>query len=270
MRRVADGIVLSWLLFSLPAVAGVEIETRTKQFDGDGRKTHLTIWVDGNRLVAEPRKASAPSSRRRIVYLAERDVMWFIDRDRQTYYQLDPESAETTAAQVSDLKEDLSAALEGLDPEIRGKAEGLLGKLETGEVDPLGEVDFRERGEVGSYADVACARYDLIAREKRVAEMCVADWAAAGAGAAVRPLVPALTKFLRTSFEPLARELPMVQPLLAWTALEDTPGLPLLTRTFSDGQPESETKVRGIRQVDVDAGRFELPEGYARSWVPPF
>ena len=24
--------------------------------------------------------------------------MWFIDRERETYYQLDPESAETTAA----------------------------------------------------------------------------------------------------------------------------------------------------------------------------
>lgn len=270
MTRAVVGLLLSLPWFALPAAAGVEIETRTRSLDDSGRKTHYTIWIDGDRLVAEPRKADAPPARRRIVYRGDRELMWFIDTKRATYYQLDPASAETTASQVSSLKKDLSAALEGLDPAVRGKAESLLGKLETGEVDPLEEVSLRERGESGRYAEVSCARYDVLAQEKRVAEICVADWDATGPAAATRPLVPALTRFLRKSFEPLARELPMLDPLLVWTALEDTPGFPLQTRSYSDDEPDSETLVRAIREVDVDASRFELPEGYARSWVPPF
>jgi len=270
MKRAVVCLLLSLACFALPAAAGVEIETRTRSLEGSGGKKHLTIWVDGDRLVAEPRKAEAPPSRRRIVYLAERETMWFIDTKRATYYQLDPESAETTAAQVSGLKKDLAAALEGLDPEVRGKAENLLGKLETGEMNPREEVRLRERDESGRYADLPCARYDVLAKEKRLAEICVADWTSVGPAAATRPLVPALSRFLRTSFEPLARELPVLAPMLAWTALEDTPGFPLHTRSYSDDEPDSETWVRAIREVEVDAARFELPEGYARSWVPPF
>jgi hypothetical protein len=270
MKPAVAGLVLLVSSLSLPALAGVEIETRTRSLGGSGGKSHYTIWVDGDRLVAEPRKANAPPARRRIVYRADRDLMWFIDTKRATYYQLDPASAATTASQVSNLKKDLATALEGLDPEIRGKAEQLLGKLETGEVDPREEVSLRERGESGRYAEIPCARYDVLAREKRMAEICVADWAASGSAAAARPLVPALSKFLRASLEPLARELPVVEPLLAWTALEDSPGLPLQTRSYSDDEPDSETLVKAIREVEVDASRFELPEGYARSWVPPF
>ena len=43
-----------------------------------------------------------------------------------------------------------------------------------------------------------------------------------------------------------------------------------LRELLTDDEPDSETWVRAIREVEVDAARFELPEGYARSWVPPF
>lgn len=270
MKRLAAVLLLSFSGFAVPTLGGVEIETRTRSLDGSSGKTHLTIWVEGDRLVAEPRKPGSPPSRRRIVYHADRDVMWFIDHKRATYYQLDPESAAATASQVSGLKKDLAAALEGLDPEIRGKAEKVLGKLDSGEVDPREEVSLRERGELGRYADVACARYDVLAQEKRVAELCIADWEATGPAAVTRPLVPAFTRFLRTSLEPLAKELPIVAPLLRWTALDDTQGLPLQTRSYSDDEPDTETLIKAIREVEVEPARFELPKGYARSWVPPF
>ena len=270
MKSVATGLLLLLPWLALPGLAGVQIETRTRSLDGSSGKTHFTIWIDGDRLVGEARKADSPPARRRIVYLADRDLMWFIDTKRATYYQLDPESAAATASQVSGLKDDLAAVLAGLDPEVRGKAEKLLGKLETDEADPVQDVQLSERGELGRYADVACARYDVLAQEKRVAELCVADWAATGPAAVARPLVPRFSRFLRTTLEPLARELPIVAPLLTWTALEDAPGLPLQTRSYSDDEPDSETLVKSIREVEVDARRFELPEGYARSWVPPF
>jgi hypothetical protein len=266
----AAGLLLSWSMLAAPATGGVEIETRTRSLDGGSGKTSYTFWLEADRLAAEPRRPGTPPARRRIVYLAEQDLMWFIDTKRETYYQLDQAGAEATASQVKGLKEDLASVLAGLDPEVRGRAEKLLGKLETDGSAPLPEVSLRERGELGSYAGVACARHDVIAEEKRLGEICVADWESAGAAAEAKPLIPSLIHFIRTSLEPLARELPMIEPLLAIGALEGTPGLPLQTRTFSDDEPDTETLVKAIREVQVDADLFTLPEGYARSWVPPF
>ena len=41
-------------------------------------------------------------------------------------------------------------------------------------------------------------------------------------------------------------------------------------RSVDDDGKASETVVTKVEPANVDAALFELPAGYARSWIPPF
>ena len=45
--------------------------------------------------------------------------------------------------------------------------------------------------------------------------------------------------------------------------------MPLLVRTSEKGGSR-DTVVTSIAEAPVDAALFELPAGFARSWIPPF
>jgi hypothetical protein len=53
-----------------------------------------------------------------------------------------------------------------------------------------------------------------------------------------------------------------------WEGLEKIDGYPVLTRTFKDGKPDTESVLHSARSVALNAANFEPPVGYKRKEMP--
>jgi hypothetical protein len=268
LRLVA---LMAAALLASAAQAGVRVELRSAPTPpAKGKATRYVIWVDGGRLAAElVRRDGAPVTRR-IVFRSAEDLVWLVDSKRQTYYQLDPASAQQAASQVAGLRQGLESGLESLSPEQRAAVRDLLGELAKPPQGPAPEYHLRERGELGRYAEIACARQDVLDGERAIAELCLADYGKPPLVREQLAAVPALGGFLQRTLAPLLREFPSLRPLAPLAALSGVDGVPLLVRSGSEKGESRDTVVTSIAEAPVDAALFELPAGFARSWIPPF
>jgi|GEM_PF-3558235 len=252
--------------------AAVRLDVRSAEVGGDAARRPLeyVVWIDGPRLAAEPKPRAGAPATRRIVYRADQDRAWLVDTARRTYYQVDPASAQQAASQVAGLRKGLASGLESLTPEQRKAVQDLLGELSKPPTRPPGEVTLRERGETGRYAELACERHDVMEGARRLAELCLAAY---GRGPLTREAVaavPALGGFVRRTLEPLAQEFAALRGVAAFGVLDRVDGFPLAVHAFEENGARRETVVTRIQEGAVDATLFELPQGYARSWIPPF
>lgn len=273
MRAIAAFLAAALLLLAPAAQAGVRIELTSASSggkDGKARKARYQVFVDGQRLAVELARRDGSPATRRIVFRGGEDVAWLVDHERRSYFQVDPKSAEQTASQVGGLRDGIEQGLESLSPDQRAAVQDLLGELAKPSPRPLPEYRLRERGELARYAEIACARYDVLEGEKVVAETCLADYGKPPLVREQLAAVPALGDFLRRTLEPLAREFPSLLPLAPWTALDAVQGFPLRLRSVEEDGATSESTVTRIEAAAVDPALFALPEGYARSWIPPF
>lgn len=273
VRAIAAFLGAALLLLAPAAGAGVRIEltsTSSGGKDGKARTARYHVFVDGSRLAVELARRDGSRPKRRIVFRGGDDVAWLVDHERRSYFQVDPKSAEQTAEQVGGLRDGIEQGLESLSPEQREAVRDLLGELARPAARPMPEYRLRERGELARYADIACARHDVLEGEKVIAETCLADYGKPPLVREQLAAVPALGDFLRRTLEPLAREFPSLLPLTPWTALDSAQGFPLRLRSVADDGAVTETTVTGIEPAPVDPALFALPEGYARSWIPPF
>jgi hypothetical protein len=271
--RTRCALLAAALLLAAPAGAGVRLELRSTSAEADGKtKTYrYEVWIDGPRLAAELARRDGRPPTRRIVFKSGEDVLWLLDHKRQTYFQVDPQSAAQTASQVSGLRQGIDQGLGSLTPEQRAAVQELLGELaKPAPAGPLPEYRLRERGELGRYAELPCAQHDVLEGERAVAELCLADYGKPPLVREQLAAVPALGGFLRRTLEPLAAQFPSLRALAPYTSLDAIQGLPLRVESAQEGGGRSETVVTKIEPASVDPALFALPAGYARSWIPPF
>jgi hypothetical protein len=262
---------LASLLAAAGATAAVRVELSSVEEGGKaGKPLRYVVWVDGPKLAVELRRKNDAPPKRRIVFRSDRDLAWLVDLQRRTYYQLDPASAQQVASQVAGLRQGLEQGLESLTPEQRQAARELLGELAAAPPAQAPEYHLREKGELGRYAEIACARHDVLDGAKRVAELCLADYGKPPLSREKLAAVPALGGFLRRTLEPLLRQFPSLAPVAPFAALDSVQGVPLLVRSFGAKGETRETTVTRLSEEPADASLFELPDGFARSWIPPF
>jgi len=277
--RAAAGLTLvGTLVVALAAApaatAGVRLElsseTRAAGSGGAAAPQHFVVWIDGARLAAEPARPGGPLAGRRVVFRAHEDVAWLIDTGARSYFQLDPASAQQTAAQVAGLRDGVARGVEGLTPEQQARVRELLGDLAApvrGSAPPALRV--QPTGERATQAGLACAQQAVFEGERRVALACVATAASSPLARASAAPLPALGSFARRTLGPLAQAFPSLAALAPLAALERLGGLPLAVVSAEPGAGARQTKVLRIAETAVDPALFELPAGYTRSALPP-
>ena len=257
------------LAFAEDADAGMKLRLRSQAVGKEGKSQSYEVWLDGPSLAIELVRRNPDAPKRRIVFRGNEQRALLIDDGKQTYYQLDPESAKSIASQVAGLKQGLNQGLESLTPEQREAVQELLGELAKPPAGPPPDYKLRERGELGRYADVACARNDVLDGGEVVAEVCLADYGKPPITREAFAAIPALGTFSRKTLEPLVGQFPSLSAVAPYAALDQVQGVPLAVKSSDDGELR-ETFVKSIEQTAVDPALFELPAGYARSWIPPF
>lgn len=228
------------------------------------------VWIDGTRLAAQPAQREGSRPARWAIFRGAEDVAWLVDPAQHSYFQLDPKSAEAAASQIAGLRDGVAQGLELLSPEQREAAKDFLGDLASAPPAAPPSLQVRSRGEPARHAGLACTRHDVLERERRVAELCLAAYGTGPLSRERAAALPALVSFLRRTLAPLVRELASLRPLSPLAGLGPIEGFPLAAHAAEPGGPERALVVVRVEEKAVDPARFELPAGYSRSLVPPF
>jgi len=256
--------LVALLLAAAPAGAGVEIDLEAKRLDGERAPESATLQMAGERLTTRIPE-SDEGRMYRMIYRGKREVLWLLDEQKRTFFQVDP----TTTAQVATLKKSVQEGLQNLPPERREALGQLLGDFMPEEPPPQPPVEIRARGEKDVLLGYSCEWHDVLQESEKVLETCVAEWEQGDLTRENLAAVPSLAGFLEKTLEPLLAQFPGLRGLSPLALLARVPGLPMLTRTFEDGSAVTETAVTRLEQKDIDPARFKIPEGYQQSLLPP-
>ena len=150
---------------------------RRRRLPRSGKTLRYVVWIDGPRLAAElARKNGAPTTRR-IVFRSARTWCGSSTRSARPTTSSIRQSAKQAASQVAGLRQGLEQGLGSLTPEQRAAVQRPARRARRSRRrGPLPEYRLRERGELGRYAEIACARHDVLEGERAVAELCLADY----------------------------------------------------------------------------------------------
>jgi hypothetical protein len=108
--------------------------------------------------------------------------------------------------------------------------------------------------------DLRCRIWEVSAGGMKVGELCIAAPGSLPGGEQLLPTMRQLSEFAdrcAQSTERAARE----SVIALWTSLGATNGIPLLARSFLDGQPLVEVRLTAVRADSVPVTAFELPAG---------
>jgi hypothetical protein len=253
------------LLLAAPAGAGIEMDLEARRLDRDRPSESATVLLAGKRLATRVPEGNGDEGSYRLIFRGDRDVLWILDEERRTFFEVDP----TTANQVAGLKKSVQEGLETLSPERREALGKLLGDLMPEEPPPQQPVQTTARGDKEVILGYACEWYDVAREGEKVLETCVADWEQGELTRANLAAVPALAGFLNRTLEPLLAQFPGLRRLSPLALLAELPGLPLLTRTFENGAARTETAVTRLERKQLGTEPFRIPEGYQQSLLPP-
>ena len=262
MRRMLIActlLVLAWT----GAWPGVVIEMEDKNPDTGASAPIDTIYAQGEMLRMD---SSARGSGRMSIIFRD-DTLWMVNHDEKSCQTIDKEGMEQLSAQLGGVMKQMEAELAKLPPEQRAMMEEMMkskmpaGMAGAGTAGPPRRIEVGAVEKVGEYS---CTLHTLFAGDDKVWEIC----------AAPEKALPAATSEALGAFRAMSRFAEQLRDALQQGPLADmiaTPfneltevnGLPIRVRSFDRGQITNESILKSIASQELDAGVFNVPDGYA-------
>lgn len=253
MKRIHIYAVLLGLA-SIPAQAGVRIETVTRNVATGKEGAVQKIYVQGGALRTETSDGD--------IVLFRDDTIYQIDNADRSYRAMDKATMQKLGGTLSAAMQKMQAQLAQLPPAQRAQIEQLTGRLGGAGQQP----DVYETVDTGRSDTVAghsCRNWQIKRNGAVDSEVCVVPYASLGG----KEDIQALLKKMSEMFESLAQSVPQLSSQLgsAMHAYTRINGYPVRTRDFTDGKPDSEEDVlKTWQEAAIPASMFEVPAGYKR------
>lgn len=220
------------------AGAGTEVETQTRQANGEAEPGHALF--DGRRV-----RIDVSDGRRAFVYRGDEGLIWVIDHKRKNYLEVaQPSAAGLAAVARSRLKGEQQAAVDvaaGIDPKL----------------------EVRKTGERSSVTGIACDELEIYQGGQRVADVCLASYADAGVSRESFSGVGEVQELLQGVLAAFLDDEGRSEALVGLESFGRLDGVPMRVRSYSGSDVESETVVTKIQSKALPKSAFELPQGYS-------
>jgi hypothetical protein len=238
--------------------AGTLITTETRKLGVEAPRVQRTeVRVDGDRLRVEP-EGSATT----VIYRGDRRLVWLLNHEEKTFLQVDRGTTTAIAQNLKAANEALRERTRNLPPEQRQAIERMLDGTLGAPPAPEPAITTRDTGRRDRVRNIECAELEVLRGVERVAEVCIAEFEAAGITRATFDVVRELALFLRESVAAMAPRVFEQDGMDALDSFQQVDGVPLRVRAFEEGKPATETMVTAIEPRSFVGADFELPEGY--------
>lgn len=245
------GLASTW---AAPAFAGTEMHMSIQDLDSKTTAPLRTFTQDGKLRVEEGE---------RVVMIFRDKALYALDTQERTYHVLDQKTMQQLADQLNPVFKQMQEQLAQLPPEQRAQMEQLMG----GQIPGMGappRVEMRRTARNGEYGGHACRYVEVMENGTLSDEVCVTDakrLPGADEFMAVAKEMSALMKQFTSAIQ--IPGLAQVTERYS-TQFDELGGIPVFTRHYADGKPDSETRLESIRSHSLPAALFEIPQGYTR------
>jgi hypothetical protein len=226
------------------------------------------------KIVSGPSKGKMPGE---MVYRGDKRQMIVVDHGEKAYMIMDRDTFEKVAAQMpggedggakmQEAMKELEKQMEDLGPEERKMMEKILkDKMPPGAA--LGgksaKPEYRKTKDKEDMGGYPCVRYDVYSGEEKTQELWVTDWKNIEGSAELKAVFEDMAVFyaeMMKSLDQIAGGMIGAErnPMEDFANID---GFPVVSRTFEGGELTSETTLKSVSEVDLNAGEFDAPEGY--------
>jgi hypothetical protein len=248
---------LLFLAQTLMAVAhaGTKLETVNRDLSG-GRTTTINTWAQGGmmRVETQPNESAM---------IFKDDTIYAISHKDKTYIAMDRASMKRMADQINPHLKMLQEQMKNMSPEQRAQMEKMLGRSLPG-ADGEAKQEIKRTSRTDKINGYSCTFVEVRENAVLTDEMCVAPSSALKGSAELMASAKKMTAMMQEMMASM--DAPWLKQMAQKQVqnFEQLGGIPVLSRHFVDGKPQSETTVNNISSEAVAATLFEIPAGYTK------
>ncbi|HEY4366530.1 MAG TPA: hypothetical protein VGN07_04790 [Steroidobacteraceae bacterium] len=249
-------LTLTMTLATMTAQAGALLKTKVHDIASNNDSETLLYAQDGNLRVetGDAQKSYA---------IFSNDALYAIDPKDKTYTTLDRASIAQMADQLNPALKQLQEQLAKMTPEQRAQMEKMLGKRVPG----LGTQtvqDIRKTTRTDDVAGYHCNYTEVLQDGVLSAEFCVVPQNALKGGKELAESSARVSALVADMLKQI--DAPWLKQL-AEKQIEDYAklgGIPVASRTFSDGKPTRESTLESATTQTLPATLFQVPAGFTK------
>lgn len=255
-------LLLTLALFAQVPQAGTLLETVNRDLSSKGGTTTINTWAQNGmmRVESQPNQMASRST-----MIFKNDTIYAINHQDKSYYAMDRESMKRVAEQLNPALKMLQERMKDMTPEQRAQMEKMMGgRLPPGVGEAEKKTEIKRTARADKVSGYSCTYVQVLEDGVLTDEMCVTpSKSLKGADelmAAATKMSEVMREMMSTMDAPWLKQMADKQ-VQNFAALG---GIPVLSRHFAAGTPQSETTLTSIRSEALAASMFEIPAGYTK------
>lgn len=244
------------------ALAGTRLETVNRDLSREGGSTIIHTWAQNGMMRVE---TAADKAANRSTMIFKEDTIYAINHQDKSYYAMDRESMKRVAEQLNPVLKMLQERMKDMTPEQRAQMEKVMGgALPAGVGEAEKKIEIKRTARTDKVNGFGCTYAQVLEDGVLTDEVCVAPQASLKGS---DELMTAATRMAALMREMMST---MDAPWLKQMAekqiqnFAELGGIPVLSRHFEAGAPQSETTLTSLRTEALSASTFDIPAGYTR------
>jgi hypothetical protein len=254
--------LLSLALIAGATQAGTLLETVNRDLGSPGDSTIIQTWAQNGmmRVESQANKATARST-----MIFKNDTIYAINHQDKSYLAMDRESMKRVAEQLNPALKMLQERMKDMTPEQRAQMEQMMGgRLPPGVGEAEKKTEIKRTARTEKVSGHSCSYVQVLEDGVLTDEVCVTPSKALKGSdelmTAATRMAELMREMMSTMDAPWLKQMAEKQ-VQNFAALG---GIPVLSRHFEAGTPQSETTLTSIRSETLAASLFEIPAGYTR------
>ena len=243
--------VLAPMLGMGPLFAGVKIVSEDTDL-ATKKVTTDTILLDANRLRVES------DDGRVVMFLTDggRNRMVMLDKAKNTYQEIDEQTMQQMAQQMSGAMAQMDAAMKNMPPEQRAMMEKMMkGKMPQAAAAPVKTV-YTAKGS-GSVNGFSCTKYEGVRGAEKVADVCAGVPAQLKLSTSDLQIFEKMREFSSSLLSALANS-PVKISVPTGSFEAGYEGFPIQRTDFNNGQPTKRAELKSMTRTNFSDADFSL------------
>jgi hypothetical protein len=246
------------MLIAATAVdAGTIVENVMRDLTGNDEERSTLISAQGGRMRVEAKPGSG-------AMIFKDDTFYYLDANSKTYMVMDRASMKQVSDQIAPMMKQMQEQLAAMPPEQRAQMEKMMASM-PGMGKPTTRT-VRKTSRTGQAAGYACSYAEVVEDGAVSSELCVVPSAKLKGGQEFMDAALKMGNVLKDMLSGMGGLQQFVDKNIA--LYSEIGGIPVLTRTFMNGKPATETVLKSLRSETVPAASFEVPQGYTKREMP--
>jgi len=254
--------LLTLALFAGSAPAGTLLETVNRDLSSNGSRTTINTWAQNGMMRVES-QANEATGRSTMIF--KNDTIYAINHQDKSYIAMDRESMKRVAEQLNPALKMLQERMKDMTPEQRAQMEKMMGgSLPPGMGEPEKKTEIKRTARTDRISGHSCSYVQVLEGGVLTDEVCVTPTSALKGSDELMTAATRMSDLLRemmsTMDAPWLKQMAEKQ-VQNFAALG---GIPVMSRHFEGGTPQSETTLASIRSEALAASLFDIPAGYTK------